>query len=568
MAVSSTPTRSDNPPAARAPRRPRGEGQWALGHREPLNANERIKKDDDPLNVRARIENIYAHRGFASIDPQDLRGRFRWWGLYTQRKAGIDGGRTAVLEPHELEDEFFMLRVRVDGGQLSLAQLRVIADISREFARDTADITDRQNIQFHWIRVEDMPEIWRRLEEVGLQTTEACGDCPRIVLGSPVAGVARDELLDPTPAIDEIVRRYVGDKRFSNLPRKFKTSISWLVDTPYEANDIAFLGVEHPEHGPGFDLWVGGGLSTNPMLAKRLGAWVPLAEVPDVWAGVVGIFRDYGYRRLRNRARLKFLVADWGVEKFREVLEKEYLGRTLLDGPAPELPAKPVDHIGVYAQRDGRNYVGAAPVVGRVSGPQLARLADVVEAHGSGRVRLTPYQKLLVLDVAPERTDSLVAELRRIGLEARPSAWRRGTMACTGIEFCKLAIVETKARGEELVARLEERLRDFDADISIHLNGCPNACARTQVADIGLKGQLVVGPDGRQVEGFQVHLGGGLGMAQGQTAGFGRKLRGLKTTAEALPEYVERLARRYLAGRTEGETFANWVIRVDEEELR
>ncbi|MFF3851498.1 nitrite/sulfite reductase [Micromonospora sp. NPDC002575] len=570
MAVSSTPARPEAPtaPVARAPRRPRGEGQWALGHREPLNANERIKKDDDPLNVRARIENIYAHRGFASIDPQDLRGRFRWWGLYTQRKAGIDGGRTAVLEPHELEDEFFMLRVRVDGGQLTLEQLRVVAEISREFARDTADITDRQNIQYHWIRVEDMPEIWRRLESVGLQTTEACGDCPRIVLGSPVAGVAEAELLDPTPALEEIVRRYVGDKRFSNLPRKFKTSISWLVDTPYEANDIAFLGVDHPEHGPGFDVWVGGGLSTNPMLAKRLGVWVPLTEVPDVWAGVVGIFRDYGYRRLRNRARLKFLVADWGVEKFREVLEKEYLGRTLLDGPAPELPAKPVDHIGVHRQRDGRAYVGAAPVVGRVSGTQLARLADVVEAHGSGRVRLTPYQKLLVLDVPPERTGSLVAELSTIGLEARPSAWRRGTMACTGIEFCKLAIVETKARGEELVARLEERLRDFDADISIHLNGCPNACARTQVADIGLKGQLVVGPDGRQVEGFQVHLGGGLGMAQGQTAGFGRKLRGLKTTADELPEYVERLARRYLAGRAEGETFANWVIRVDEEELR
>ncbi|MEV4493751.1 nitrite/sulfite reductase [Micromonospora coxensis] len=567
MAVTSTSARPDTPPA-RAPRRPRGEGQWALGHREPLNANERIKKDDDPLNVRARIETIYAHRGFASIDPQDLRGRFRWWGLYTQRKAGIDGGRTAVLEPHELEDEFFMLRVRVDGGELTLAQLRVVAEISREFARDTADITDRQNIQYHWIRVEDMPEIWRRLESVGLQTTEACGDCPRVVLGSPVAGVAEAELVDPTPAVDEIVSRYVGDKQFSNLPRKFKTSISWLVDTPYEANDIALLGVDHPEHGPGFDVWVGGGLSTNPMLAKRLGVWVPLAEVPDVWAGVVGIFRDYGYRRLRNRARLKFLVADWGVEKFREVLEKEYLGRTLLDGPAPELPSKPVDHIGVHRQRDGRHYVGAAPVVGRVSGTQLARLADLVEAHGSGRVRLTPYQKLLVLDVAPERTESLVDALRGIGLEARPSAWRRGTMACTGIEFCKLAIVETKRRGEELVARLEERLRDFDADISIHLNGCPNACARTQVADIGLKGQLVVGPDGRQVEGFQVHLGGGLGMAEGQTAGFGRKLRGLKTTADELPEYVERLARRYLAGRTDGETFANWVIRVDEEELR
>jgi sulfite reductase (ferredoxin) len=560
MAVSSTP--------ARSPRRARGEGQWALGHREPLNVNERTKKDDDPLNVRARIENIYAHRGFSSIDPTDLRGRFRWWGLYTQRKAGIDGGRTAVLEPHELEDEFFMLRVRVDGGQLDLDQLRTIADISRRYARDTADITDRQNIQLHWIRVEDMPEIWRRLDAVGLQTTEACGDCPRVVLGSPVAGVSADEVVDPTAAIDEIVAQWVGNKEFSNLPRKFKSSISWLADMPYEVNDISFLGVEHPDYGPGFDLWVGGGLSTNPMLAQRLGVWVPLGELAEVWAGVVGIFRDYGYRRLRHRARLKFLVADWGVERFREVLEKEYLGRSLVDGPAPDLPAKPIDHIGVHRQNDGRFYVGAAPVVGRTSGTQLVQLADIVAAHGSNRVRLTPYQKLLVLDIEEDRTESLVRSLRQIGLDAFPSAWRRGTMACTGIEFCKLAIVETKARGEELVARLEERLRDFDADISIHINGCPNACARTQVADIGLKGQLVVGPDGRQVEGYQVHLGGGLGLAQGQTAGFGRKLRGLKTTAEELPEYVERLATRYLAGRTEGEPFAQWVLRVEEAELR
>ncbi|MEV8505806.1 nitrite/sulfite reductase [Actinoplanes sp. NPDC051475] len=563
MAPSNTPAA----PAVR-PRKARGEGQWALGHREPLNPNERIKKDDNPLNVRSRIENIYAHTGFAGIDPQDLRGRFRWWGLYTQRKAGIDGGRTAVLEPHELEDEYFMLRVRIDGGGLNLAQLRTIAQISTEFGRDSADITDRQNIQLHWIRIEDMPEIWRRLEAVGLETTEACGDCPRVVLGSPVAGVSTEEVVDPTPAIDTIVERYLGDPRYSNLPRKFKTSISWLADTPHEVNDIALLGVVHPQHGPGFDLWVGGGLSTNPRLAERLGVWVPLEEIPDVWEGVVGIFRDYGYRRLRNRARLKFLLADWGVAKFREILEKEYLGRALVDGPPPALPEKPIDHIGVHKQVDGRNYVGAAPVVGRSSGTQLSRLADLVAAHGSDRVRLTPYQKLLVLDIADDQVEPLVRGLRGIGLEARPSAWRRGTMACTGIEYCKLAIVETKARGEELVARLEDRIKDFDADISIHINGCPNACARTQVADIGLKGQLVLNAHGEQVEGFQIHLGGALGMAQGQTAGFGRKVRGLKATAEELPEYVERLALRYLEGRTDGEAFADWVVRADEELLK
>ena len=555
------------PGPTRPAKRVRGEGQWAMGHREPLNPNERTKKDDDGLNVRARIESIYAHRGFASIDPTDLRGRMRWWGLYTQRKPGIDGGRTAILEPHELDDEYFMLRIRVDGGQLDLSQLRAVAEVSTKYGRDTADITDRQNVQLHWVRIEDVPAIWQTLEAVGLSTAEACGDTPRVVLGSSVAGISADEVIDPTPAIREIVERYVGDKAYSNLPRKFKSAVSWLPDVPYQANDISFLGVIHPEHGPGFDLWVGGGLSTNPMLAQRLGVWVPLAEVPEVWAGVVSVFRDYGYRRLRSRARLKFLVADWGVQRFRDVLEGEYLNRKLVDGPAPELPAHQIDHIGVHKQADGRYFVGVAPVAGRVSGTVLAQVADIAQAYGSGRVRLTPYQKLLVLDLAESDVDAIVTKLRDIGLESAPSAWRRGTMACTGIEFCKLAIVETKARAADVVARLEERLGDLDTEITINVNGCPNACARTQVADIGLKGQLVPGPDGSMVEGFQIHLGGGLTMRAGQDAGFGRKLRGLKTTAADLPEYVERVARNYLTGRTAGETFAQWVVRADDAAL-
>ena len=199
----------------------RGDGQWALGLREPLNPNERLKKDDNGLNVRQRIEQIYAHTGFDGIDPSDLRGRFRWWGLYTQRRPGIDGGRTAVLEPHELDDRYFMLRVRIDAGQVNLEQLRVLADISSEFARDTADIGDRENVQYHWIRIEDVPEIWRRLDAVGLTTTEACGDCPRGIHGSPLAGDALDEILDPSPAIDEIIRRFLNNPDYANLPRKY-----------------------------------------------------------------------------------------------------------------------------------------------------------------------------------------------------------------------------------------------------------------------------------------------------------------------------------------------------------
>ncbi|WOX21389.1 nitrite/sulfite reductase [Streptomyces solicathayae] len=557
-------------PAPATPRRKvsrhRGEGQWAVGHFTPLNGNEQFKKDDDGLNVRTRIETIYSKRGFDSIDPNDLRGRMRWWGLYTQRKEGLDGTKTGVLEPEELDAEYFMLRVRIDGGRLTTEQLRVIGEISQEFARGTADITDRQNVQYHWIRIEDVPEIWNRLEAVGLSTTEACGDTPRVILGSPVAGIAADEIIDGTPAIEEIYKRIVGNKDFSNLPRKFKSAVSGspLLDVAHEINDIAFVGVEHPEHGPGFDVWVGGGLSTNPKLGVRLGTWVSLDEVPDVYEGVISIFRDYGYRRLRTRARLKFLVADWGPEKFRQVLEDEYLKRKLTDGPAPEEPAgRWRDHVGVHPQKDGRFYVGFAPRVGRVDGATLTKIAEIAEAHGSGRVRTTAEQKMLVLDIEEAQVESIVSALEALDLRVTPSPFRRGTMACTGIEFCKLAIVETKGRGSSLIDELERRIPEFDEPITININGCPNACARIQVADIGLKGQLVLDDEGNRVEGYQVHLGGALGLE----AGFGRKVRGLKVTSAELPDYVERVLTRYQEQREDGERFASWAARASEEAL-
>src|SRR5450631_2544258 len=516
---------------ARATSASGGQGQWALGELEPLNPNEKFKLEDDALNVRARVEQIYSKQGFDSIPEEDLQGRLRWWGLYTQRKQGIDGGRTATLEPHELQDKYFMLRVRIDGGALTTDQLRVVGEISRDLASDTADITDRQNIQLHWVRIEDAPQIWSRLEAVGLQTTEACGDCPRVVLGSPVAGISRDELIDPTWAIDEIKRRFIGNPEFSNLPRKFKTAVTGMLtnDVVHEINDISFVGVEHPELGPGFDLWVGGGLSTNPRLAERLGVFVTEREVPDVWAAVISLFRDYGDLRLRSKARLKFLLADWGAERFRQVLEQEYLHRALPDGPAPAPSAERGDHIGVHEQKDGRFFIGAAPMVGRVSGSTLLALADLVESHGSSRVRLTPHQKLLVLDVEAPQVEPLVEALKGIGLEAR----------------------------------LADIIKEVDVPVTLNINGCPNSCARIQVADIGLKGQLVTDDAGNQVGGFQVHLGGTLGLE----AGFGRKVRGLKTTAEELPAYVERVVRNFAGDREPGERFATWALRANEDLL-
>src|SRR4051812_10846620 len=545
---------SDRP---RPSRRTAGQGQWALGHLEPLNPNERTKKDDDGLNVRHRIETIYSKAGFASIDGADLRGRFRWWGLYTQRRPGIDGGKTAILEPEELDDEYFMLRVRIPGGRLSNDQLRVVATIATEFGRDVADVTDRQNIQLHWIRIEDVPEIWERLESVGLSTTEACGDTPRNMLGCPLAGVDADEVLDGTQALLATNRLAEGNKEFSNLPRKYKTAVSGcpVQCVGQEINDISFVGVRNGDR-VGYDVWVGGGLSTNPMFAKRLGVFVESDAVPEVWAGVTKVFRDYGYRKSRNRARLKFLVADWGAEKFREVLEKEYLGHALEDGPAPPPPVGERDHVGVRRQHDGRNYVGFALRSGRTSGTELTDIADLAERYGSGDTAMTVEQKIVIRDVEDANVEALVEELERRDLRVRPSVFRRGTMACTGIEFCKLAIVETKVRSVELYEELERRLPDFDTPVTINLNGCPNSCARFQTADIGLKGSIVDG-----TEGFQIHLGGSV--AGGDVA-FGRKLRGLKVTSEQLPDYVERVLRNYQAGREDGESFATWVRRADE----
>lgn len=546
-------------------------GQWAVDGRTPLNANEEFKAVENPLRVRERIESIYAAAGHGSIPADDLHGRFRWWGLYTQRDQSIGGSRTASLSPEELSGEHFLLRVRLDGGAITTGQLKVVGEISRRFARNTADITDRQNVQLHWVDIADVPEIWRRLEAAGLRTTEACGDTPRGILGSPVAGIAADEVIDPSGLIEQIRERYIGDPELANLPRKFKTAITGhpSVDVLPEINDISFVGVVHPELGPGWDIWVGGGLSTSPKLGERLGVFVAPGQALEVWHATISIFRDHGYRRLRNKARMKFLLADWGVEKFREVLEQDYLGYRLADG-IPVVPQGEPDHVGVHEQVDGRRWVGLTPIVGRTSGSSLIGLAEAAEAAGSRRLRLTPLQKILVIDVDPHQVAGLIARAEKLGFSASPSRFRRHTMACTGIEYCKMAFVNTKDTAATVIAELENRFAgvDIDVPITIAINGCPNSCVRIQTSDIGLKGQLAKGADGSEVETFQVHLGGGLTSGNRQVPGLGKTLRALKVDAVDLPDYLERVIRRFLGERNDQESFARWVHRVDEEALR
>ncbi|MDY3127502.1 MAG: nitrite/sulfite reductase [Corynebacterium sp.] len=552
--------------ASRPGRTPKPEGQWKIDGTTPLNDDERLKQEDPGLAAKRRIIELYSKQGFSSIPQEDIAPRFKWVGLYTQRKQNLGGELTGQISNEELQDEFFMMRIRLDGGQITPQQLRVIGEISRDYARSTADFTDRQNVQLHWIRIEDVPAIWEKLEAVGLSTVLGSGDIPRVILGSPVAGVAADEIIDGTWAIEKIVNDLLPREEFHNLPRKLKSAVSGnsRQDVTHEIQDIAFVGTTHPEFGPGFDCFVGGGLSTNPMLSQSLGAFVPLERVPEVWEGVARLFRDYGFRRLRNRARLKFLVAQWGVQKFREVLETEYLSAPLADGIPTVAHQGNRDHIGVHKQKDGNCYLGVKPTVGHASGEQLIAIADIAERFELSRIRTTPMKELLFLDIPEEDIPALSRELDAVGLYSQPSEFRRGVISCTGLEFCKLAHTTTKARAIELVDELEDELGNLDVPITISLNGCPNSCARTQVADIGFKGQTLSDADGNRVEGFQVHLGGALGL----NAEFGRKLRGHKVVASEVSAYVIRVVKKYREQRTQGEQFREWVLRAAEEDLQ
>ena len=529
----------------------RSEAQWAQGYFEPQNPAERVKRDQDALDVYDRIVSLHAQEGVRAISPQDLRVRYRWYGLYTQRPE---------------EDGFFMMRIRVPGGILTSEQVETVGRLSQRYGRDVCDVTDRQNFQLHWIRVEDVPDIWARLAAAGLTTQQTCGDAPRNVLGCPLAGIAAGEILDATPYVLAANDRLTGTKEFSNLPRKYKVSISGCPEqcAVHEVMDVGMAGVELADGRRGFDVWVGGGLGPNPLFGRRLGAFVPPERVIEVCCAVTGLFRDHGYRRVRNKARLKFLMRDWGPERFRETLERDYLGAPLEDGPPPPASAAAHrDHLGRTRQDDGGLAVGFAPMAGRITGSQLVQVAELARRFGRGRLRTTTQQKMLVLDIPEHRADELETELEAAGLPARPSAARAGVMACTGIEFCKLAVVETKHRAGWVIEELERRLPGLSDSVRINLNGCPNSCARYQLADIGLMGSLMPDGNGERVDGFQVHLGGQLG----DQRRFGRKAKGVRVRARDLPDFLEFLIRCWLGERDEGETFSGWVNRLPDDEL-
>jgi sulfite reductase (ferredoxin) len=511
------------------------------------NKVELLKSEKDGLDVWQDIER-YAQTGFDTIDPGDM-DRFKWYGLYTQRP---------------VEDGRFMMRVKVPNGIISADQLETIGWLSQVYARSTGDITTRQGIQFHHLRIEDVPHVINELKKVSLTTQEACGDVVRNVVGCPLAGIDDDDIIDASHLVNQVVKQFIDNRDFSNLPRKFKISITGCAHqcAQHEINDVGLVAITNEEGEVGFDLWVGGGLGAKPYLARRLGVFVWYDEVVEVLTRIVEIFRDHGYRDDRRKARLKFLVADWGVEKFRAELEKR-LGRQLDDCLQAEVPdIQKRDHIGIYEQRQqGLYYIGVAVLRGRISGEQMGAVAGLARRYASGRIRLTNAQNLIVLDVPEENVVILRDELALLGLDCDGSPFRRGTVSCTGRQFCKLAVVETKQRAEEIILYLEQTIPDFRDDIRISVTGCVNSCAQYQIADIGLVG--VKGQEkGEEVDYFQIHLGGHLG----REAAFGRKIS-KRVRVEETKFYIERVLRAYRSQRRAGEKFYQFIARHDAKAL-
>src|SRR6476469_5127044 len=441
-----------------------------------LPAIEHIKARKDGLDVLADIYR-YAELGFEAIEPDDL-ALFRWYGIYTQRSEA--SAASGAPGPSEETDGHFMLRIKFPNGIVTADQLRAVGRLSERYGRGMGDITTRQNIQLHWLRIEDMPVILDELNAVGLSFTQACGDVWRNVVGCPLAGVDGHELLDSRPLIAELERTFVGDKRFSNLPRKFKVSVSGCVHrcAQHEINDIGLVAVDK-DGVVGYDVWVGGGLGASAKMGRRLDVFARPEQAVEVCRAITELYRDEGKRTKRTRARIKFLVDEWGVERLRAEVEQK-LGRELETSVAPDGPIDPHrDHLGIHPQvQHGLYYVGGTTLRGRFTADQMIGAADIAERYGSGELRCTNRQNIIVIDVPDRQVETVAAELADLGLPSEASAFRRGIISCTGMEFCKLAIVETKHRAAELIEHLERRIGDLDGSIRINLNGCPNAWAQ------------------------------------------------------------------------------------------
>lgn len=529
---------------------------------------ERLKVEKNPWENWDEVV-AFAKEGRESVVPDWAGAYFKWWGIYTQ---GDGIGAVGGVGGEGKATEFFMMRVGIPNGLLTSAQTRVLADIARDHGRDLADITTRQNIQYHWLTIESLPVIVDALQKVGLSPKGACGDVVRNVTGCPLAGLHKHELLDAAPLAKKVAAFLTGHPDFVNLPRKFKITITGCPEwcSYPEINDIGLTGVERTVNGVrevGYSVRVGGGLSKEPHLAIRLNAFIKPEQAEDVCRCIAEIYRDQqgSLRESRTHARLKymFMKDGWTAETFLAELERK-LGYKLDPAPAEVVPSDIYrDHTGVIPQQqEGLSSVGITVLRGRLDATQLHALADLAEEYGNGIVALTIQQNAIITSVPNEKVKALVEKINALDLHVDATNFWRGTVACTGTEFCKLAIAETKGFSRWLVDEMEDRVPNFDQQLRINVTGCPNNCGQAWIADIGLEGKKVK-HEGQMVDAFYFCLGGALG----EHAGFARAV-GYRAPATEVPVAMERLLKTYLKDRTQNENLRQYFSRFSDEELR
>jgi sulfite reductase (ferredoxin) len=524
---------------------------------------ERLKREKNPWNVFDEVR-AFARQGRSSVVPEWAGMYFKWWGIYTQGDGvGAVGGKGG----EGLASDYFMMRIGLPNGLLTSYQLRIIANITKRYARNLADITTRQNIQLHWLTIEDIPEIVDTLDKIGLSPKGACGDVVRNVTGCPLAGLAHDEIHDASPLAVELAHALVANPEFYNLPRKFKMSATGcpLWCSYPEINDVAFTAVKRGDE-VGYTVRVGGGLSNEPHLAVKLNAFIRPEQALDVARTITAIFRDQEVlRQSRDRARIKYLFMkeNWTAESFLAEVERrlDYSFDPAAEETLPDDVLR--DHVGVHRQKQaGLNYVGASVLRGRLSGDQLLAAAELAERFGHGELRTTIMQNLIFVNIPTANTSELVRELQQIGLHVEGTPFWRGAIACTGTEFCKLAISETKGFTRWLVDELGERLPGFDQQLKLHVTGCPNSCGQHWIADIGLEGKKIK-HEGKMVDAYYFCVGG----AVGKHAAIARPV-GYRAPATEVPAALERLLNTYLHERVAGEDLRTYFSRHDADAIR
>lgn len=511
---------------------------------------ERLKRDKFPLAIMDEVPEL-AERNYLDISEEDMV-RFQWHGLYHDKpKLG-----------------YFMLRIKVPSGILTPAQYRVIGQLAQRFGRNYTELSTRQTVQLHWLQIKQFPEIFGAMAEVGLTSLGACGDAVRNITGCPVAGLEPTELFDCQPQLRELVDFFIGQRDYFDLPRKHKITISTC---PHQCNApdincIAFVGTRQPGADgavrPGFAVRVGGGLSATPRIARDLNLFVEPHEVRATAQAIIDVWRgDLRYRLSRAKARLKFLVDDYGPELLRAKIE-EGLGRPLIGVAEPPRPPSPTDHMGIHQQKQpGLFYLGFPIFLGQVTGEQTVAIADLVESFG-GDIRVTRQQNLILTGVPEARIGKVADQMAAIGFPLDANPLRGSSIACTGQPLCNFAVAETKTKLEEIVLRLEERFGRVEG-LRLGVDGCPHACAHHWVSDIGLQGTTARGEaDGGKLEAYEIYLRGGLGA----DAAIGRPLLRRVPSDEAA-SYVERLVGAYLSERVDNETFQHYAVRKSDDEL-